>query len=476
MRKHRKLLLVAAIVMSVVLSVGSTMAYLTSTVSDVNVMTLGNVEIAQHEYERVVNANGEYELVTSPRGEGYKLQEFSQAKPLFPAVGKVTGWDDTVIWFDQLSDKAVGGQMVLDGLKNVQDKIVLVENTGKSDAYVRTIIAFEVGSLSDAYDDLIMINHNDSFWAYEEIGNVEIDGNVYFVAEYVYQGSSTQHAGGILPPGAYTYDSLAQIYLKPETTNEDIIAIDGNKNGTYDILVVSQAVQTAGFDSASEALDEAFGDITTTNHPWVDGVDIPAVVNEEGVNYVYDSNGATVIADGGDTMYRGILSDAQSSVAHVTVGEGITRLNDRALCKAPSLESVTLPDSLTYIDESVFQQSGIKEIEIPENVTYIGKMAMGSCNNLEKIVIKAKDVTIANYVARSCPTLKEVYIYSDSVTFESTGMFFTTAESGDASTITFYVSNQAVADALFNASTSSKGYGMLIKSIDGATTYYNTLK
>ena len=124
MRKHRKLLLVAAIVMSVVLSVGSTMAYLTSTVSDVNVMTLGNVEIAQHEYERVVNANGEYELVTSPRGEGYKLQEFSQAKPLFPAVGKVTGWDDTVIWFDQLSDKAVGGQMVLDGLKNVQDKII----------------------------------------------------------------------------------------------------------------------------------------------------------------------------------------------------------------------------------------------------------------------------------------------------------------------------------------------------------------
>jgi hypothetical protein len=37
-----------------------------------------------------------------------------------------------------------------------------------------------------------------------------------------------------------------------------MVAIDGNGNGTLDILVLSQAVQTAGFDNATAAFDAAF--------------------------------------------------------------------------------------------------------------------------------------------------------------------------------------------------------------------------
>ena len=55
-------------------------------------------------------------------------------------------------------------------------------------------------------------------------------------------------------------------------------------------------------------------------------------------------------------------------------------------------------------------------------------------------------------------------------------MYFTNKQTGDASGITFYVSSQEVADALYNSSSASRSYGMLIKSLDGATTYYDTLK
>lgn len=48
-------------------------------------------------------------------------------------------------------------------------------------------------------------------------------------------------------------------------TNEDCVKLDGNKNGKYDILVLSQAVQTAGFADAQTALDTAFGDATQAN-------------------------------------------------------------------------------------------------------------------------------------------------------------------------------------------------------------------
>ena len=67
--------------------------------------------------------------------------------------------------------------------------------------------------------------------------------------------------------------------MKATATNEDVEKIDGNKNGTYDILVVSQAIQVAGFADAETALNAGFGDITTTNHPWTEGVNVPVIVS-----------------------------------------------------------------------------------------------------------------------------------------------------------------------------------------------------
>ena len=65
--------------------------------------------------------------------------------------------------------------------------------------------------------------------------------------------------------------------MKPEATNDDVIAIDGNQNGTYDILVLSQAVQAQGFENGAVALNEAFGEATVENIPW-DEVKWPIIV------------------------------------------------------------------------------------------------------------------------------------------------------------------------------------------------------
>ena len=119
-------------------------------------------------------------------------------------------------------------------------------------------------------------------WIKYEIGKIVVDNNTYTLFEYVYRGASdvNRHVNGILPAGDTTYPSLCQVYLKHNATNEDMVAIDGNGNGTLDILVVSQAVQVDGFADAETALNAAFGDITTTNHPWADGVNVPVVVED----------------------------------------------------------------------------------------------------------------------------------------------------------------------------------------------------
>ena len=266
--KKKLLALVLVVVMAATAVVGGTMAYLTDEDSDVNVMTLGGVEIKQHEYERAVNADGSYQTyyLESRNNNGYVLTNFTQAKPLYPAVGdgSLADWDPTKVYFEQLDGIDRGYQSPMVGIKNVQDKFVFVENTGKSDAYVRTIIAYEVGSVTDAFGRLIMTNYN-QYWDCENVGVVNISGNNYYVVEYVYSGNNSnnsKHPDGIVHPGEFTYNNLAQVYMHYSATNEDVEAIDGNNNGTYDILVLSQAVQTAGFATAQTALDTAFGDVT----------------------------------------------------------------------------------------------------------------------------------------------------------------------------------------------------------------------
>lgn len=265
-----------SLVLVAALAIGGTVAYLTSDDSDVNVMTLGNVKIEQHEYERVIE-NGAYKTETIDNQTSYVLKDFTQGKALLPIVGDpngvpdgsgwpTAGWDDTIVRMTQVD--SYGSMQVFAG-KNAQDKFVTVENTGKTDAYVRTLVAIEVGS-GDV--DLIASSYHNN-WAQNKIGTIEIDGNNYYVYEYVYKGASdgSRHVGGVLPAGETSYPNLSQVYLKSVATNEDMEAIDGNDNGTLDILVLSQAVQTAGFADAQTALDTAFGKSSEKAAEWFDG-------------------------------------------------------------------------------------------------------------------------------------------------------------------------------------------------------------
>lgn len=233
MKKLVKLLaVVLAMALTATLSVGLTLAYLQDTDEDINVMTLGNVQIEQIEQERDENGN---------------LVDFKQAKPAYPAVGPIA-WDDTMITVN-------GGQykVFTPELKNVVDKIVTVKNTGESDAYVRTIVAIEAPD----YDpkDLIHISNTDDADGVSVSSPVkaEIDGTKYVVFAFTYQNA--------LGAKMTSAPSLLQVFLDSKTTNEDVAKF----GDTWEIMVLSQAVQTAGFADAATALNTAFGEADAAN-------------------------------------------------------------------------------------------------------------------------------------------------------------------------------------------------------------------
>ncbi len=218
--KKSSLLMIVAVILTLALSIGSTLAYLTDTDQDVNVMVLGNVEIEQ-------------------------VENFTQNSLLMPAVENADGVP----------------------LKNAITKEVSVKNTGKNAAFVRTVFAFEMGTLSEE-DFKTYVNYefaDGGEWAVnDEIGQITIAGKKYYMM------SATRNEA--LPAGATSGNNLLKVWLDKTTDNAQLKAIDGNGDGNLTVIALSQGVQTEGFDDAETALNAAFTEgvaLDTTNHPWL---------------------------------------------------------------------------------------------------------------------------------------------------------------------------------------------------------------
>ena len=128
MKKAISWLLVIA--MTAALAVGGTLAYLTDTDEDVNVMTVGKVKIDQLEYERVD---------TETKDENAKVQEFHDNKPLYPAVIDKDNFnwetnENHVGWEQIGKDGYESGIWNPDEINNEVDKMVFVKNKGDFDA------------------------------------------------------------------------------------------------------------------------------------------------------------------------------------------------------------------------------------------------------------------------------------------------------------------------------------------------------
>lgn len=318
--KKSTLVMILCLVLAVALGVGGTLAYLTDTDADVNVMVMGDVQIVQNEQQRIEQGNAE---------EG--LEEFEQYKSLLPyvTIGTTTKEDVTV------GDYTI---KMRDNVKNYVDKIVTVTNIGNNDAFVRTIIAVPTGEIgytpatqSDNWLHWNYVSDTDTTpnngWYYGANDGLDLNatGNENGVPTGIeeWEGRMDQVNDvvindveydlfiftnkNVIAPGETTGPNMVGLYLdsrvdKDENgyfirlTPDDVkyyIAIEDPSN--VQILVASQAVQADGFEEAGAwyALDAAFGDISATNHPWIDGM--PEVGSPDGDKN--DTNNPPVFAE-----------------------------------------------------------------------------------------------------------------------------------------------------------------------------------
>lgn len=233
----KRIVTIALVIALLCTCFAGTYAYLKDTEAAKNVMTVGNVDILQNEYQR---------------NEAGKLVAFVSGKTLLP-MGSDPAWANEQVTMGDYTFKMFADE-------NALDKIVTVTNKGNTDAYVRTIVALEAGKSAEEakelwYDYVALTDGIGSHGKSEDKDLfVKIGGTYYIIVVYTYNKA--------LPAGKESAPSMTGVALYAKATNEVLKTFDGS----YEVLVLSQAVQASGMgDDAGAALDKAFGKVDVDN-------------------------------------------------------------------------------------------------------------------------------------------------------------------------------------------------------------------
>ena len=100
-----------------------------------------------------------------------------------------------------------------------------------------------------------------------------------------------------------------------------------------------------------------------------------------------------------------------SSLQSITIPNSVTKIGNYAFWECISLQSVTIPNSVTSIGNGTFSScDSLQSVTIPNSVTSIGDDAFSSCESLQSITIPNSITSIGNEAFRWCKSLQSITI------------------------------------------------------------------
>ena len=147
-----------------------------------------------------------------------------------------------------------------------------------------------------------------------------------------------------------------------------------------------------------------------------------------------------------------------SGLTSITIGEGVTYIGEHAFLGCSGLTSVKIPDSVTSIAGGLFSGcSSLTSVTIPDLVTDIGSSAFEDCIDLTSVTIPDSVTSIGNYAFSGCTGLTEINWNAAAVDNLSpaSNIFYNTGTSGEGITVTFGESVTSIPAYLFDLGSSS---------------------
>lgn len=127
-----------------------------------------------------------------------------------------------------------------------------------------------------------------------------------------------------------------------------------------------------------------------------------------------------------------------NNIKNLVLPEGVTYIGLLAFGHNP-LESVEIPNTVTTIARSAFNTNKLKHVILPNSVTTIGLLAFKNSVNLTELTIPKSVTTLGNDIIQNSINIKKVNVpLSLKATVEANPTIFKLDETGKVPTIVYY--------------------------------------
>ena len=164
--------------------------------------------------------------------------------------------------------------------------------------------------------------------------------------------------------------------------------------------------------------EDAFQDNTTIDHPGQrHGNRQQRLCGEQLFDFKFTPDNTAVIV----TRYNGTAADV--TIPSRYKGKPVTMIDHAAFFNSV-VTSVTIPDSVTSIDDNAFGFcSQLTNISIPNSVTYIGFSAFAHCTSLKSITLPSSLLTISEALFSGCSQLTTIHIPDSVLSIQSNAFY-----------------------------------------------------
>lgn len=207
----------------------------------------------------------------------------------------------------------------------------------------------------------------------------------------------------VIPPGkVYTLEEIEaddRMFAIGETKSEGVLA---KFNDDYTAVAI--------FPNGEES-----DGIVSEYAPWVHGgATSPLAAYSDSLQQVVFKEGIIRI-EGGGAGHR--LFGTNPSITSVSLPSSLTYIGDYTFYNCSELEEIIIPKHVAGIGHSVFEGSGLTNITIPDSVKEIGFNSFQDCKSLKSVKLPC-ELEISGYLFDGCSSLRTVQMPETTKTIE----------------------------------------------------------